>query len=1496
MKINRQQSQSERDLERINKILKRNRDLKQGIGDTGGGTTPWGGMNPILADNMQRGSQTLRPGLTGAQRVLTTEELEQFDRAQLQNQAELDHFKADPRGHQIQFDVGQQNNAILNKQRDNQDQARRLATPTLSPYFLPVSEQEQLTSEERKRLRELYDRRSSPTFPNNPEEEALVNRQIAQLEARASAQAGPRAVFKMQLDEMRETGSIPAQYIDEKIYTGDNSELGTWSGTTLDIQNDFNPNHPDGTPKDYNNKPHVDSFWTQSITPNVSGPAATLMMELEDIVKVTPENYSHLSSAFTTILGRWTDMIATYELINQADPELRILDEKERTLGTYKSNLNYDKMPDNFRMYQEQLRKEGEIRKVSPKEMGVRKAINRLRGKGPDSEYSLGGWNNLEKETFLRWMARDGITQLRRLMNPPNLFTASETMPALTPMGQTFSTDQVPLELNREYLLGAAIIEYFTRKGYFTFGFDEQGRIIPMNTSANPLIDIDPYRIGVTKSEEQENINQEEVERAVRENEFGSPFEKNITSLQTNNAMWFPDMRRGATAPLASRHPPKDGKMQNAGENMVLNQREGIRLKSPNADNDYLMESIRHTPIGTDGTSLGILNWALDQVIGEGLDSGKFLDHPLTPMLTEATRNHWLKYARKRGHAQGFREVYGKIKLFEKELNQVKNRAVDWELNNAPRYMNVHESIITGRINYNAYDLNPAARKATHRPTMAFDVDPITVNREMLDRNKLKDLAESVWSSNKKGKARGYEILSKMKGETSLNITIPTSGTGTDRTNYLNRTGLFLLDYYHALGNTLIKMNPNYSVLDLVNPLEVTKFAIDNEMKVLELSKFINEHFPLESIDKTTGKFKEPSKIKFEDPNFPEEMKHFLKKKGEFQYPIEIIREVARLNDVRKRVENGGPGIRHKFVYKFSMDQAMSNAALEGMVMGDLSTLAILGVLPEGYIAADEEHSFHDLRDVIFSAINEDVKDVITGHEQSNDPGILEAFLHFFDEFAKQDPNAAKTYGKELSTAALYGKPAVMMYSEAQNILNSVGDKRSQRIMSNGEPDNRTLYEILREPYTFQGNMEQLDPTQNQMLRDLTRIMKVSCGRVLGRLLTYANYQKDVGHIIGLFGLPTTMEAWGGQKVQAAITNFVGSHEAAEILSERTGLSQFKRKRSKAGDVEIADIQRIQNPYAPAPSKEARARTSYIKDRKMGINSHMPANVGTNVQNSLGVILIQAGDKKSVALTKSIVSDLNSPVPEKVITIHDDYINGPGAGIKTHITFNNIVMPTLAGVAPSTLDVPFQIMRKGMNKVEAEINKLPGGPNAKVVDIGTSPIYLEGRNRPANLFGIPSFFDTLYDMWVRNDFYTEYELTTRPSVAAKAKKQSDRLRHVLDKAMENGYIPPNSSKTRVLQVSDANMNMRRQLKITKQQALDLIQIMRELTRSMPKDTPDSKLILDNPGARGDPRWTARHLSKMGGERGAYGRDQGRNDEFILEMLENLKDYGYNLRS
>ena len=1493
MKINRQQSQAERDLERINKILKRRKDLNQGIGAMDGGTTPWGSMNPILADNMQRGSQSLNPGMAGAQRVLTREELDQYEQAQIQNQVELERFRTDPRGHQVQFDVGQSLNADLNKQRDNQNQARRLATPTNLPYFLPVSEQDQLTSEERKRLRELYDRRNSPTFPNNPEEEALVNREIAQLEARASAQAGPRSVWKSQLDEMAETGSISPQYIDEKIYTGDNSELGTWSGVTLDIQNDFNPNHPDGTPKDYNSRPHVDSFWTQSIAPDISGPPATIMMELEAILNVNKDNYSHLSSAFTTVLGRYTDMIATYELHNQADPELRIMDEKERTLGTYKSNLNYDKMPDNYNIYQQELRKEGDIRRVSPKEVKISQAINRLRGKGPDSQYSLGGWKHLENEVFLRWMARDVITQLRKLLNPPNLFTPEGTSPAI--MGQTFPADQSLSDFNREYLLGAAIIEYFTRKGYFTFGFDEQGRVIPMNTSANPLIDIDPYRIGQTNTQEQENINQEEVEKAVRENEFAAPFEKKITSLQTNNAMWFPDMRRGASAPLASLHPPRDGKFQNAAENLVQSQREGIRLKSTNADNNYLMESIRHTAIGTDGTSLSFLMWAFDQVVGEGLETANFLDHPLTPMLTEATRNDWLKFARKRGHRQGYREVHNKMQLFKKELDQVKNRAIDWELNNRPRYMNAHESVITGRLNYNAYDLNPAARKATHRPTMAFDTPPVTINKEMLDRNKLKDLADSVWSSGKKGKARGLEILGKMKGEIPLNITIPTSGTGNDRTKYLNNTGLVLLDYYHALGNTLIKMNPNYSVLDLVNPLEVTKFAIDNEMKVLELSKFINENFPIESVDKTTGKFKESSKIKYSDPNFPQEIRDWAKK-GEFQYPLEIVREVARLDNVRKQIENGGPGVRHQLSYKFSMDQAMSNAALEGMVMGDLTVLAILGVLPEGYIAADEEHTFHDLREVMFSAINEDVKDVITGHNRSNDPGILEAFLHFFDEFTKQVPNAAKVYGKELATASLYGKPAVMMYSEAQNILNSVGDIRSKRLMSNGQEDGRTLYEILREAYAFQGDLDQLDPTQNQMLRDLTRIMKVSCGRVLGRLLTYSNYQKDVGHVIGLFGLPTTMEAWGGQKVQAAITNFVGSHEAAEVLSERTGLSKFKRKRSRMGDVEIADIQRIRDPLAPAPSKVARARTSHIKDRKMGINSHMPANVGTNVQNSLGVILIQAGDKKSVALTKALVSDLDSPVPEKVITIHDDYINGPGAGIKTHITFNNIVMPMLAGVAPSTMDVPFQIMQKGMKQVIEGIEKLPGGPDAKVVDIGTDPVYLEGRNKPANLFAIPSYFDSLYDMWVRDDFYTEYELTIRKNVAAKAKKQSDRLRHILDKAMENGYIPPNSSKKRILQVSDANMSMRRQLKITKQQALNLIQIIREYTRSMPKDTPDSKLILDNPGARGDPRWMARHLAKMGGERGIHGREQGRNDEFILEMLENLRDYGFNLRS
>jgi len=1045
----------------------------------------------------------------------------------------------------------------------------------------------------------------------------------------------------------------------------------------------------------------ADHFMDQPIM----GPNGTSLPAYQFIrgaFNVNRENKDALSSAMTATLAALYQDVGTKAFHRQATSA----DEDKRTMGPRSQeqyNSDISKLPNFVEVIDPEVKKG-----LFSKEL--RTTINKL-SEGLMADHATQPYLNY----LLDWIG-DNVFGILNPYNPEDV--AVDALTIGTPTGGVAGRPDISQGGDREArrLAAAIVLHYWIRKGWITFGKDEYGRFLPMNTILNPFAEVEPNRVGKRKEGEDEVFPQE-----VDVNEFNykPSRSKNVSALNMVSMIHFPNRRgRSDNSPPKASLAPVPGGDRIAGDLApIIFDKKGKakRVKGNTSKNTVHLRN--NTGIKVNQRALNALRWMFDKVLGgDKAKTGEFLQNPLAANLGELAESDFKKYASERGSDSASAEISHNIDNIGRDIaERIMPRAMDGKT----RYVFHYLSDPTNRLFPYAEDLNYYNNKALIRSTLAFaNSTPLNIKfnqktrKSNIDDASVLRIANDVLNTSAVGRMFGRSIGKKLE---KLHREDPTMGA--------------LLDYYYALGYHIMKLEDRSRLpWEFGQPIDVIEYAIRNKKDYINLSRQINKLFPDANFDEqgnvlTTAK-ETLADLGELDPRLE---KIFLKGKGEWQYPFTIISELAPIEDkMADAIANPNKSFIHNFTYIFEQDGRMSNGALISLVMGDSEVAALLGVLPDGAATGKEGYLFKDMREQIFAQVNQDVRKVLTN--RADDGRLIQAWEEFFNRMkADESIDAPKVYARELTVAALYGKAVRMMFTEAANILSAMPH----------------LAKDLKDAYDNHGKFANTETGQAipdatiQLKRDMAQIMNVGAQRAMGKLLTYSAFYKSFFNIMGKTEGPTIMPGvLPDEPLVMSADNWVNTYDVATWLDPHTGLQQAKVSRSELtagspgalGGWTIGKQGKIIQDPAVASIKtnthegsQSMAMLSKVK----GHNKDTINVIGSQMQNGANVNFIQSMDFGLMALASVIAqgdppkatikntlfpepTDLPSRAPLPVLSIHDAMITTAGSTLKILNAYNNIAYPWMALNAPKIHEQVWYAFREHMSNLRQFVDdKLP---------------------------------------------------------------------------------------------------------------------------------------------------------------------------------------------
>ncbi len=657
------------------------------------------------------------------------------------------------------------------------------------------------------------------------------------------------------------------------------------------------------------------------------------------------------------------------------------------------------------------------------------------------------------------------------------------------------------------------------------------------------------------------------------------------------------------------------------------------------------------------------------------------------------------------------------------KIDQIEKHLNDYLANNGLRYVTHKISPSTLRIFVTATDTNHGNHSGTVRPAIRFGVRysaRVPNNTaELLSRTKR--LANGVF--NTKG-LRGIE-----------------NGTFVDtRLKNMAREDLVMLDAIYQIGKTANKYG--ISKLDTIQPTEIDFINSVDEKVMTRMAKL-----------GTQFKMWEEGNLPLDDAAATSTLNDIgvdsladLFEKKEWADPMS---NAIMASDIANKIQTGGGVV--ELAGTIEHDATQSNAAIMSMVIGDMRIANILKI----YVGGNQEYgdlkeSYKDLRGLVSSSLLNDIDLALRGPDESIKK---EALKKYFTEARGRLQNTFdKAYGRGIVVAGLYGKSPLYMFTEAENMIASIG--RSDE-------------------FVFLESLYKNKP--QELLEDISSIYSMSMYNHLNNLKGFQQVTSSIGSIKAIYDGSSEIDSFFGTKLSLDYSYATHTDDEKNNLRNIPGLPEDIQALSgrATGLTAPRDVN-----ASMADRRDRALRTDEINegipeegDKLSGVSSF-----GGKAAIALPVVLIQSGDSAQNSATNVYINQDREGEPLNYYSTHDAQHTAPGSTLLAVNAYNNITPYLLANESKTIIDSLVDSMKADRTKAFKDIADAGGEAN----------IGLRGKYK-----SVTGVLDT---MFANSQMKSRDELRNRKPLDADEAAYFARLKvfnnKILSLAAELGWLPP----------------------------------------------------------------------------------------------------------
>jgi hypothetical protein len=621
--------------------------------------------------------------------------------------------------------------------------------------------------------------------------------------------------------------------------------------------------------------------------------------------------------------------------------------------------------------------------------------------------------------------------------------------------------------------------------------------------------------------------------------------------------------------------------------------------------------------------------------------------------------------------------------------------------------------------------------------------------------------------STSKGISKGLTQVSgsgKARGEQQLKFYSKLSEA--DQLKY--GSTYILANAAHELG--LINLGKHYSFTDMVNAFD--KNVFDQLVQYgQEANTWLNQE----------GAF---------PTNLPDD--HWFAKVNKKKEWFPIFDAVTMAYEMNLAEQMGGKHVTLRAIVE--KDSSQSNAFIQALSIGDLSTMRLLGA----NVSDKFESEFKNLREKAASTVSDDINEALSGEDERD---IAAALTKFFDKVrAHPDANFSKLYARGIVVAGLYGKHPSFMFKEVEDMLAGIELLRGMEsevanikdLFGNDEKGLQELHKTIASVYakSFKKHMPGLSAYQ-RVMKSLATVVAATYGSSM-----FKTYGGQLINMAGAHGILTEIDK---KKLFRMEQSFLDTGVQQEFGS----VGQMMPMTLEGQDTSVMPLG-VTKDIRASGDRKADRQTKNRKQEQLvtlpdGDQEYGGFFAGNSFRDAFAVLTTQSGDS-FMWFTAVVAANkfMGKQQPLNTLPIHDAVLADSLSVIPFLIAYNNI--------APYDVTKEAKKMWKGFQDHTLESIK-----NAKkiVAETGRANIGDEGLYS-----AVSGYFDRL---WHYSHSTSEDVKKKRKGAADQAANLSKRSQEILAIAEKNGWI----------RKTESNRDKRYNLLITPTKFNNLIDLMLE---------------------------------------------------------------------
>jgi hypothetical protein len=446
-------------------------------------------------------------------------------------------------------------------------------------------------------------------------------------------------------------------------------------------------------------------------------------------------------------------------------------------------------------------------------------------------------------------------------------------------------------------------------------------------------------------------------------------------------------------------------------------------------------------------------------------------------------------------------------------------------------------------------------------------------------------------------------------------------------------------------------------------------------------------------------------------------------------------------------------------------DSSQSNAFIQALSIGDVSTMRLLGA----NLSDSFESEFKNLREKAASTVSDDIYEALSGEDEAD---IAARLTKFFDKVRMHpDANFSKLYARGIVVAGLYGKHPSFMFKEVEDMLAGI------ELLSGMEEE----VAILKDSF---GNTEE---GLQELHKTIASVYAKSFSKHMPGLSAYQSVMKSMATVVAATYGSSLFKTYGGQLI-----NMAGAHgiltetdkqklfrmeEQFKNLGEQTEFGSIAQNFPVQADGEDLSVMPlgIKKDIRSSGKEKADRATKMRKEEQLvslpdGDQEYGGFFAGNSFRDAFAVLTTQSGDS-FMWFTAVVAANkfMNKPQPLNALPVHDAVLGDALSVIPFLIAYNNI--------APYQVTKEAKKMWKGFQDqmLESIVNA-----KTKVKESGFANIGEEGLYS-----AVSGYFDRL---WHYSHSVSEDVKKKRKGASEKSAFLSKRSDEILAIAQKNGWI------------------------------------------------------------------------------------------------------------